>query len=496
MERIWKGMSFGLGSLLAAVLLTGLLMNLPAGVSSNLLAQRDSDPQSLQTANDLSTAFRRVANSMRPSVVSINSLQKARVARGRGNGLPEGIFEGLPPELRDQLFGNGFGGGQSAQPQKSGVGSGVIIRADGYILTNNHVVEGADELEVELHDRRRVSAKVIGTDPDTDLAVIKIDTPGLEPAPLGDSDTMQVGDWVLAMGSPFGLEQTVTAGIISAKNRVQGIVGQGEGFEDFLQTDAAINPGNSGGPLVNLRGEVIGINTAIASRSGGYNGIGFTIPTSLARPIVDSLIESGSVRRGFLGAKLGPIDEKRMQQLGLSNMAGAYIDQVLEGQPAQLGGLQPGDVVVEVNGREIRDLIQLRNIVALTPPNGTLKVKVIRASKPVSLTIVLGERTNAALARFNPSGQLWGADMEPVTEEMAQQLGLRSAGGLLVTNITDEGAAATAGLDAGDVILRANGQPVGSLAQLKQMEEQAQQAGRPLQLVVKRGNSRGLITVE
>ncbi|WP_417730079.1 Do family serine endopeptidase [Rosistilla oblonga] len=496
MERMWKGVSFILGSLLVGTLLSGVLLSLPSGLQSNVLAQRDINPQNLQTANDLSTAFRQVANSMRPSVVSINSMQKARVVRGGTRGIPDGILEGLPPEIRDQLFGNGFGDSGSAQPQKSGVGSGVIIRADGYILTNNHVVEGADALEVELSDRRRIEATIVGTDPQTDLAVIKIDAPNLEPAPLGDSDAMQVGDWVLAMGSPFGLDQTVTAGIISAKNRVQGIVGQGEGFEDFLQTDAAINPGNSGGPLVNLRGEVIGINTAIASRSGGYNGIGFTIPTSLAGPIVDSLIESGSVRRGFLGAKLGPIDEQRMQQLGLPNMEGAYIDQVLEGQPAHLGGLQPGDVVVEVNGREIRDLLQLRNIVALTPPNGTLKFKVIRNAEPVMLTIVLGERTNAALARFNPAGELWGADLEPLTEETAQQLGMRSTTGLLVTNVTEDSVASAAGLDAGDVILRANGQPIGSIDQLKQMIAQAEQVGRPLQLVVKRGNSRGLVTIQ
>lgn len=496
MEKTWKSISFILASALVGALLTGVLMSLPQSLQNDAHAQRQLNSRNLETANDLSTAFRQVANALRPSVVSINAVQKVRTIRG--GQVPDELFDALPPGLRDQLFGNrGRGrGGRSVEPQRSGIGSGVIIRADGYILTNNHVVEGSDELEVELYDRRRVPAEIVGTDPDTDLAVIKIDAPNLEPAPLGDSEAMQVGDWVLAVGSPFGLEQTVTAGIISAKNRVQGIVGGGEGFEDFLQTDAAINPGNSGGPLVNLRGEVIGINTAIASRSGGYNGIGFTIPTSLASPVVNSLIESGSVRRGFLGAKLGPIDEERMKQLGLPNMIGAYIDQVLEGQPADRGGLQPGDVVVEVNGRAIRDLLQLRNIVASTPPNGALKMKVLRSSKPLTLTVVLGERTNAALAQFNPAAELWGAELEPLTVDTAQQLGLRSTDGLFITNVTDDSVAASAGLDAGDVLLRAAGQPIRSVEQLRQIGEQVKQANLPLQLVVKRGNSRGLVTID
>lgn len=494
MERTWKSLSFVLASALIGALLTGVLMSLPERMQSGVFAQRDLNTSNLQTANDLSTAFRQVANVMRPSVVSINSVQKARSVRG--GRVPDELFDALPPGLRDQLFGNGFGGGESVQPKQSGIGSGVIIRADGYILTNNHVIEGSDELEVELWDRRRVAAKIIGTDPDTDLAVIKIDVPNLEPAPLGDSDATQVGDWVLAIGSPFGLEQTVTAGIISAKNRVQGIVGNGSGFEDFLQTDAAINPGNSGGPLVNLRGEVIGINTAIASRSGGYNGIGFTIPTSLATPVVNSLIESGSVRRGFLGARLGSINEERMQQLGLKNLIGAYIEEVLEGQPADRGGLQAGDVVVKVNGRPIRDLLQLRNIVASTPPEGALQMEVIRNERPMVLTIVLGERTNAALAQFNTPGELWGAELEPLTEESAAQYGLRSAEGLLITNVTEGSAAANAGLDAGDIILRAGGQPIRTVEQLQQIAEQAEEAGIPLQLIFKRGNVRALVTIE
>lgn len=499
MERTWKTISFVLASAMFGGLLTAAIMSTPGGLQS-AFAQR-AMPQNLQAANDLSSAFRQVADTMRPSVVSISTLQKQRVIRrgGRGNsrgGLPEGFLDGLPPGLRDQLFGDDF----EIIPQQeseTGSGSGVIIRADGYILTNNHVVEGADALKVELFDGRRLDAEIVGRDPQTDLAVIKINDPNITPAVLGDSESTQVGDWVLAFGSPFGLDQTVTAGIISAKNRVQGIVGDGSGFEDFLQTDAAINPGNSGGPLVNLRGEVIGINTAIASRSGGYNGIGFTIPTSLARPVVDSLIKTGAVQRGFLGARLDEITPERAKELGLSSPEGAYIDVVLDGQPAANGGLRSGDVVTSVNGRAIRDLVQLRNMVATTPPNTTLDMNIIRGGRQLNVKVVLGERTARAMARFNVGGELWGAKMEPLTEETAQQFGVDPrAGGLLVENVTDGSKADKSGLDAGDVILRVAGQPIDSFEQLSQLNQLAEQTGRALPIVIQRGNQRGVVTIK
>ena len=284
MSNFWKPLSFALSMLVIGTMISATLIVVSSGTRGGLEAQdfasqnaRRINPQSLAHAESLSEAFRSVAELMRPSVVSIDTKQTIQMRR---RGLPPGF----PREFED-FFGSP---GSPRGRERTGMGSGVIVRSDGYILTNNHVVEEADELTVELFDGRKIPGTIVGTDPSTDLAVVKIDEPGLQPARFGSSDEIQVGDWVLAIGSPFGLDQTVTAGIISGKNRVQRIIDNGDGFEDFLQTDAAINPGNSGGPLVNLRGELVSINTAILSRSGGYAGIGFAIPVSMAEPVLSS----------------------------------------------------------------------------------------------------------------------------------------------------------------------------------------------------------------
>src|SRR6056297_1573487 len=366
MQNQTKKVSLVLGAMLTGALLTGVVVSLPEGMRGDVyadqqaqarVAQQNLAQQNLSTAQDLSTAFRNVAEALKPSVVSI-STSKSMLVGGRGG---RGGFDGIPPELRRNLppgfddffdFGTPDRGNGRSQPQRrrqqTGMGSGVIVRDDGYVLTNNHVVAGADEVTVELSDGRELTAEVVGTDPPTDRAVLKIEADQLQPVTFGNSDKIQVGDWVLAIGSPFGLDQTVTAGIISGKNRVRGIVSGDRGFEDFLQTDAAINPGNSGGPLVNLRGEVVGINTAIISRSGGYNGIGFAIPTTLARPVLESIIESGTVERGFLGARSsdnGEIPDAVLERDNLSSRSGAYIESVVAGGPADKGGLQAGDIV-------------------------------------------------------------------------------------------------------------------------------------------------------
>ena len=306
MHNQWKNLSVIFGAALSGALLVGTMMSLPQRMTDGIYAQQvDSAVQAqenLSTAQGLSSAFRNVAESLRPSVVSISTRMPARGVRSRG-GIPPELRRQLPPWLQEDFFRQFEESQPAPQPQAAGMGSGVIVREDGYVLTNNHVVEGAAEVLVQLSDGRKVDAEIVGTDPATDLAVLKVEATGLHPATLGDSEAIQVGDWVLAVGSPFGLEQTVTAGIISGKNRVQGIIGGGQGFEDFLQTDAAINPGNSGGPLANLRGEVVGINTAILSRSGASAGIGFAIPVGLAKPVVDAIIETGSVPRRRPGAE-------------------------------------------------------------------------------------------------------------------------------------------------------------------------------------------------
>lgn len=502
MRRSWKMLSVACIALITGSLLTGVVMTLPQGVrSSDAYAQQlstaDQARQELQAAQDLSSVFRNVSEAMRPSVVSVRMVKKGGIIQ---RGAPRGM-EGLPPELRrffEDFGGSPFGpGGEGPMemPDQAGIGSGVIVRNDGYILTNNHVVAGADEVFVQLSDEAQYPAKVVGTDPETDLAVLKIEASGLQAAPLGDSDQIQVGDWVLAMGSPFELEQTVTAGIISAKNRVRGIVRGG--FEDFLQTDAAINPGNSGGPLVNLRGEVVGINTAIVSRSGGYNGIGFAIPTNMAKPVMDSIIDSGSVRRGFLGAKGGDIPEELRERYKINGRGGAYIEDVTPDQPAARGGLKPGDIIQSANGRKIRDWFQFRNFIASQLPGAAIELEVLRDGATVKLSLSLGERTQEALAAMEPGqvGAFMNALLQPLDPQTAKQMGFDSLqSGLLVTRVA-RGTDQDTELRVGDVILDAQGKPVSSVAQLLEAQRNAKSSGQPLRLTVQRGDSQELILI-
>ncbi len=507
MHQQWKMISVASAALITGALIAGIVMTLPTGLrTSDAYAQQVEDAQAargnLQTAQDLSSAFRNVAEAMRPSVVSVRVTKKGRVIRGGG-----GLNPNIPPELRrffDDFGGQPFGGqggqgGRMQTPDQSGIGSGVIVREDGFILTNNHVVQGADQVLIQLSDDREVPAQVVGNDPDTDLAVLKVDATGLQAAPLGDSEAISVGDWVLAIGSPFELEQTVTAGIISAKNRVRGIV-QG-GFEDFLQTDAAINPGNSGGPLVNLRGEVVGINTAIISRSGGYNGIGFAIPTTLARPVLESIIESGTVERGFLGARSsdnGEIPDAVLERDNLSSRSGAYIESVVAGGPADKGGLQAGDIVQAANGQRIRTWVQFRNFVASQRPGSTVKLEVLRDGKTQNLSVTLGERTDAALAQMTPEqrGVFRNALVQPLDADTARQMGFEEVdSGLLVLRV-QSGTDVDTGLQPGDVIIAVQGQQVSSLGELLAAERQAEQAGQALRLTIQRGENQELLVLK
>jgi serine protease Do len=407
----------------------------------------------------------------------------------------------LPPWLGDDFFQQ-FEEQQQQQQLPEGTeigsGSGVIIREDGYVITNNHVVASGEALKVVLHNGKRLDAKIVGTDPATDLAVLKVEEKGLQAAVLGNSDDIRVGDWVVAIGSPFGLDQTVTAGIISAKNRVQGIIGDGQGFEDFLQTDAAINPGNSGGPLVSLRGEVIGINTAILSRTGASAGIGFAIPLSLAKPVVESIIESGSVRRGFLGAQVGDVNAELKDKFSLSVDTGAFISTVVDGQPAAKAGLQPGDVVISMDGKPVTSGTQLRNYIASRKPGSIVKMQVNRSGKEMEFSVNLQERTNEAMASFNggPGQSLIGATLEPLTPEKARDLELSGpAVGLVVTKVEDEGLAAQANILPGDVIEEASGEALTSVEQFNTILKTAKDSGRGLRLVIRRGNVRMILVL-
>jgi serine protease Do len=354
----------------------------------------------------------------------------------------------------------------------SGVGSGVIVSPDGYILTNNHVVDEADKVEVELNDNRKFTAKVIGADAPSDVAVIKINATGLPTVAFGDSDRVEIGDLVLAVGNPLGIGQTVTMGIISAKGRQSP--GRGEGsFEDFLQTDAAINQGNSGGALVNLRGELIGIPSQILSRTGGNIGIGFAIPTKMARNVMDQLVRGGKVRRGKLGIRIRDLDPDMAKQFGYNSTNGALVDDVDKGDPADQAGVKPGDIITEFQGQRVTDSTQLRNSASQTTPGTTVRFKVWRAGAERELTAKLVERDDVGnddgkRQKNEPAvsslGVLSGVSVENITPEWAQKLKLEpSTRGVVVVDVDADSNAAAAGLRPGHVIESVAKQPVTSV---------------------------------
>jgi serine protease Do len=444
-------------------------------------------------ADQLSAAFRNVARSLKPSVVSIRSVVEAKPAV-RGNRRGQQQIPGIPPEFR-QFFGDSFPfeipeEQQRGRQQQEGTGSGVIVSANGHILTNNHVVAGADKLEVQLSDKRTFEAKVVGTDPKSDLAVLKVEATGLVAAPIGDSSLMQVGDWVIAIGSPFGLTQTVTSGIVSATNRDEFRITD---YDDFIQTDAAINPGNSGGPLLNLRGEVIGINTAIASRSGGFNGIGFSIPSNIADYVMKSILKNGKVTRGFVGTQIGDITPENASEIGVpAGTQGAVISTISKGGPADKGGLKPGDVVTAVNGAPIESSAQLRRVVAFFQPGTSVKFDVLRNGKSVSLNVVIEEQTDQKLAALAGGATLsaLGIAVEPLTREMSREFGLSNGeGGVLVSKVDRDGPMAEL-VAPGEVIMSVNNEVVSTPDELASAIGKAR---LPIRMVVRNATTERMI---
>ena len=424
--------------------------------------------QQLQHANDLSEAFQLSAKAIHPSVVSIASVRKIRATRRARSDLPEEFrrfFGGEDPFER-------FGPAPDRDLEQQGMGSGVIVSEDGYIVTNNHVIEGADELTVIMHDRRQLKAEVIGRDKDTDVAVLKIKSQGLVAAPFGNSDSVEVGQWVLAIGTPMNLRQSVTAGIISATGRAVGITGGG--FEDFLQTDAAINPGNSGGPLVNLQGEVIGINTAIASRTGGFMGIGFAIHANMVRWVMDQIVKQGKVVRGRIGAVVSDVSDDVGEKLGYNSTNGALIQDVVADGPAARAGLEPGDIVTSYQGQEVKSSNQFRNSVAATPPGTRAEVSIFRNGATKSLKVEIGELDGKQLAVNgrddieSESGNNLGITAQALTPEIARQLGLSDTRGVVVAQVEPGSLGQRADVQAGDVILSVNRKPVTNLNEYRE----------------------------
>lgn len=442
----------------------------------------------LPSAADLEDAFTQVAERVNPTVVQIRA-EQIPDRRQQENGQRQNPFEGTPFE---DFFGDfGFNGPQQPMP-RSGLGSGVIIRGDGYVLTNNHVVEGMDELTVVMMDGTRYDAEIIGNDPVSDVAIIKIDASGLPFISVGDSDNVKVGQWVMAFGSPLSenLSNTVTAGIISATGRIQGGMGRPGPTDqtrpstthNFIQTDAAINPGNSGGPLVNLRGELVGVNTAIISRTGGNQGIGFAIPANTARSIADQLIESGRVERGRLGVSYGPASESLIEALDLPRGA-AVIERVMPGTSADRSGIQAGDIIVRVNGNDLTNHNQLSLWIGNMKPGDTVELTVNRDGDEETFEVELGgwpgtdeEEPQTASAPASNREQMMqdlGITLGNITPQLAQQAGFEEeVEGVIVTNVDPASYAyREANLQRGAVIVEVNRQRVRNLDDFEEAYE-------------------------
>lgn len=389
-------------------------------------------------------AMAEIAESVKPAIVNVSTTKTEKIS-----GTPmDPMFD--DPFFR-RFFGDRFRRPDAPRERKSmSLGSGVIVSTDGYILTNTHVVKDADKIKVTLSDKREFTGKVIGNDPKTEISVIKIDATDLPIIPVGDSDKLKVGEVVLAVGSPFGLAQTITMGIVSALGRNIGVAD----YEDFIQTDAAINPGNSGGALVNAKGELIGINTAIFSTTGGYQGIGFAIPSNLAKTVMKSLIEKGKVIRGWFGVTIQAITPELAQQFHLKKDSGTLVADVSEGSPAEKAGLQRGDVIIEFDGKEVNEPSQLRNMVANTPPGETKELKIIRESEARTLKVTIGELpTETEKIPTAYENALNGIAVQNLTPEIYRQLNLPAKmRGVVVTDI-ESGSPAEATLMPGDIII-------------------------------------------
>jgi serine protease Do len=493
-DRGLSSLRVRMGGAAGALLLTGSVIGWAAGGSGAghvtaapehpAVAAAGASARTIGAGGD---SYAPIVDQTAPAVVTIRS---ERMVKSVSQDGPEDPFR--------EFFGQQFGNRQrQAPPQREGgLGSGVVVRADGYILTNHHVVEGADHVTVELTDGRTFKAKVIGSDAPSDLAVVKIDGNNLRTLALGNSDGVRTGDVVLAVGNPLGVGQTVTMGIVSAKGRATGGAGDGS-FEDFIQTDAPINRGNSGGALVNTRGELIGINSQILSPSGGNIGIGFAIPANMARNVMTQLIDKGEVRRGLLGVTIQPVTSDIARSLGLTQVRGALVSDVKADSPAGKGGIRRGDVITAIDGTPVSDGNVLRNHVAQMLPGTKAQLTVLRGGKEETVSVTLAE-----LKASNDEGKAsggsseqgrFGMSVEPVTPELAKQLGLDSAKGVVVREVQPTSRAADAGLKSGDVIEQVDGKAVESAEALRAA---LKDGDRPALLLVHRGATTVFVTLE
>ena len=448
-------------------------------------------------AKELSNAFTSVAKEAIPAVVSIK-VEKTVEVSGGGMANP---FAPFNDDFLRRFFGGGGSGQQQQQQQQEytqeGQGSGFIISHDGYILTNNHVVGDVDKITVELQDGRTFdNAKVIGTDPDSEVALIKIEGDDFPVLPLGDSNKLEIGDWVVAVGNPFGLSETVTVGVVSAIGRSDVRIAN---YNDFIQTDAAINPGNSGGPLINLDGEAIGINTAIYSQSGGYMGIGFAIPMSMARPIAEQLRTTGKVVRGYLGINGQDIQSDMVGPLGLDTDKGVIITTVVDGTPAEKAGLKDNDIIVDLNGTPVDSFLTFRNEIAGMAPGKEIHLTILRDGHKRDVNVTLAELPKELAkggqpTQSRPSQQALGVQVQNLTRDLAQQFGYPLKSGVLVTAVQPGSPAARVGLADGDLIRKVNKEAVTSVDEFE--SAMAAVKGDIVVLLVQRDQASQYVTIE
>jgi len=510
--------------LVAGLLIAGLFSGAAMSAQGWLPFNGGGDKVPIYIATDsrvaeqvaLNTGFSAVAKAVTPAVVTVQISSRSRPQQFEFFGDPFGPFgqdpfrdffrRGTPGENNPQMPRQ-----QNPSPRStpeaqgrlrpSGLGSGVLVSPDGYILTNNHVVEGAEKVEVTLTDRRNFTAKVVGADPPSDVAVLKIEGSGFPNIPFGNSGQVEVGDVVLAIGNPLGVGQTVTMGIISAKGRsTPGSSGSGS-YEDFLQTDASINRGNSGGALVNLRGELIGIPSQILSQTGGNIGIGFAIPAAMARNVMDQLIKTGEVRRGKLGVTISDLTPDLSKQFNYNGTRGALVQDVEPGQAADRAGVKAGDIITEFQGQPVQDSTRLRNAVAQAAPGSSIKFKVWREGSERELQATLTEMNAQAVATTGkgeqgPTGSaLAGVRVQNLTPDMARQLNVPSSSrGVVITEVNPNSGAAESGLQRGDVIEEINRQPVTNAGEF---ESAAQKAGKESVLLrVRRAGNASFLVVK
>lgn len=474
-----------------------LLTILGATLSSTCLEaaacdERDTKRQEV-LLKEISQGFSCVAKKAIPAVVYIEStgIMKEELTSTKNRPGPhENPFDYFHDEFFNRFFGLPHHDSQPKQKKETVRGSGVIVSKDGFIITNNHVVDGADKVTITLISGKKYVAEVIGTDVKTDLAVIKIQGDSFPFLPFGNSEDLQEGDWAIAVGNPFGLKATVTVGIVSAIGRSQLNITD---FEDFIQTDAAINPGNSGGPLLNVSGEVIGINTAIVSGSGGYMGIGFAIPSNMAARIMDQLINKGAVTRGFLGVTLQSIDNDLAEFYHLEKPQGALVTNVVKGSPADLAGIKQEDVITSYNGTTIESLSPFRNAVSLMPPGSKVNLQVNREGKVLDFKITIASLPDDTGAPTSAVNKL-GMELHTLTPELAKQFSLSEEQGVLVKSVKPDSPAAEADIRPGSIIVAVNRKPVKNVDEFAKAIQAAIKEERVL-LMIRQGEAIRFVTV-